>query len=318
VHQPSPESAAAAPLDAQAVLAAWSVEPALVLGLGAAALVYARGRRVLARRRAAGVERWRAGAFLAGLASLFLALASPLDTLSDRFLAVHMAQHLVLLAVVPPLLLLGAPLLPLLAGLPVRRVRRAAARAAVRVVQRLGHPLLCWIAMALVTWAWHVPAAFELALSRRPWHVAEHATFLAAGLLFWTPVVRPWPYRPRWPDWAMIPYLLLADVQNTALAALLCFSDRVFYPSYGTGAAALEQQVVAGVLMWVPMSLVYLVPAAVLTLRWLSPAAPLEDIPWPSPRSPATRPRRTSWSTWPVSNASTTRARRTSTTPRSG
>ena len=165
MHQPSLEPAAAAPLDVHAVATAWSVEPALVLGLAVTAVVYARGRRVLARRRAAGVERWRAAAFLAGLAALFLALASPLDMLSDRFLAVHMAQHLVLLAVVPPLLLLGAPLLPLLSGLPIRRVRRAVAKAVVRVVHRVGHPVLCWLAMALATWAWHVPAAFELALS---------------------------------------------------------------------------------------------------------------------------------------------------------
>jgi len=90
--------------------------------------------------------------------------------------------------------------------------------------------------------------------------------------LFWWPVVDPWPSRPRWPRWAMIPYLLLADLQNTALAALLVFSDRVLYPSYGRFGAPLEDQAAAGVLMWVPMSLAYLVPAVVLAARLLAPS----------------------------------------------
>jgi cytochrome c oxidase assembly factor CtaG len=159
--------------------------------------------------------------------------------------------------VTPPLLLLGTPLMPLLFGLPMGRPRVLLGRLAARIDAWVGHPLAGLLAMSLATWGWHV---------------VEHASFLLAGLLFWWPVVRPWPYRRRWPRPAMIPYLLLADLQNTALAAVLVFSDRVFYPSYGSGPAALADQVAAGVLMWVPMSLAYLVPAGVLTVRWLSPA----------------------------------------------
>jgi cytochrome c oxidase assembly factor CtaG len=108
-------------------------------------------------------------------------------------------------------------------------------------------------------------------------HLIEHASFFAGGLLFWFPVVQPWPSRPRWPTGAMIPYLLAADVQNTVLAAVLTFSDRVVYPFYefhspATQAAALDDQVLAGVIMWVPMSLAYLIPAALVTIRLLSPA----------------------------------------------
>jgi cytochrome c oxidase assembly factor CtaG len=179
----------------------------------------------------------------------------------------------VLLVVTPPLLLVGAPIAPLLHGLPAGRPRALLGALGTRLGERLGHPIVGWLAMSLATWAWHVPAAFELALRSRAWHIVEHASFLGAGLLFWWPVVQPWPSRPRWPRWAMIPYLLLADVQNTALAAILTFSDRVLYPSYGQGASALDQQVIAGLLMWVPMALAYLVPAGVLTVRWLSPGA---------------------------------------------
>src|SRR4029453_3719689 len=145
--------------------------------------------------------------------------------------------------------------------------------------------LLGWLVMSLAIWAWHVPAAFELALVSRACHVAEHATFLGAGLLFWWPVVRPWPFHARWSRSAMIPYLLLADIQNTALAAILVFSDRVLYPSYA-GPGALADQVLAGLLMWVPMSLAYLVPAAVLTARWLSPDGLAGAWPSASLRSP--------------------------------
>ena len=268
MHQPSPERP---PLDARTVLAAWNVEPVLVAGLGATALVYLRGWRRLRARRPARIGVRHLVAFLGGLGTLFMALASPLDTLSDRLLAVHMAQHIVLLVVTPPLLLLGTPLMPLLFGLPMGRLRVLLGRLAARIDDCFGHPLVGLVAMSFATWGWHAPAAFELALHHRAWHVVEHASFLTAGLLFWWPVVRPWPYRRRWPRPAMIPYLLIADLQNTALAAILVFSDRVLYPSYGLGPGALADQVVAGVLMWVPMSLAYLVPAGVLTTRWLSP-----------------------------------------------
>ena len=121
-----------------------------------------------------------------------------------------------------------------------------------------------------------MPALYQLALRVPAIHLVEHASFLAGGLLFWYPVVQPWPSRPRWPSGAMIPYLLAADVQNTVLAAVLTFSDRVLYPFYefhgrAMEAAALDDQVLAGVIMWVPMSLAYLVPAVLLTIRLLSP-----------------------------------------------
>ncbi|MGH7893029.1 MAG: cytochrome c oxidase assembly protein [Candidatus Binatia bacterium] len=273
MHQPAHKTEVTPPPGAHALLTAWSVEPALVVALAVAALVYVRGWRRLRTRRSERIGPWRLTAFLGGLGALFVALASPLDTLADRSLAIHMAQHIVLLVVTPPLLLVGAPITPLLHGLPAGRMRAAVGTLVFWLADRLGHPVVCWLAMSLATWGWHVPSAFELALRDRAWHVVEHASFLGAGLLFWWPVVQPWPSRPRWPRWAMIPYLLLADVQNTALAAILVFSDRVLYPSYGHGPGALDDQVAAGLLMWVPMSLAYLVPATVLTARWLSPSA---------------------------------------------
>src|SRR5260221_680109 len=123
---------------------------------------------------------------------------------------------------------------------------------------------------------WHLPAPYELTLHSDAWHEVEHICFLLSALLFWWPVVQPWPSRPQWPRWTMIPYLLLADIQNTALSAFLSFSDRVLYPTYESvphfaGMTALNDHNIAGAIMLVPGSIAYLLPAAVIAARYLSP-----------------------------------------------
>jgi putative membrane protein len=251
----------------------WSPVPAVLGGLGVVAGVYVRGWHALHARNPDRFPRRQLVAFLAGLASIGVAIASPLDVAADRSLSAHMVQHLVLLVVAPPLLLLGAPLVPIARGLP-RWVARGIVRPVLgsRVVHWLGRPVVGWVAMSVAMWGWHVPAAFELALRWQAWHAIEHGCFLGAGLVFWWPVVQPWPARARMARWAVVPYLLLADLQNTGLAALLTFSDRVLYPSYAVAGAAraLEDQVTAGLVMWVPMSLAYLVPVVIVTAELLS------------------------------------------------
>ncbi len=123
-------------------------------------------------------------------------------------------------------------MLPLLRGLPqpvrtywvVPLLRSPASRA---FFARLTHPAAALPFFVATTWLWHAPAAYELALRSSGWHYLQHACFLAAGLLFWYPVVRPYPSHPRWSLWLLLPYLILADVQNTILSALLTFSDHV-------------------------------------------------------------------------------------------
>ena len=260
----------------------WVGRATVVVGLTAGALLYTAGWRRYRRRLPGRFAAAQLAAFLGGLACLGIAIASPLDEAADGLLSAHMVQHILLLTVAPALLLLGDPLLPLLRGLPdsLRRslvaplLRRRSLRAAAHA---LVHPLAALLLSSVIFWSWHLPALFQLALRVPAIHLVEHASFLAGGLLFWYPVVQPWPSRPRWPSGAMIPYLLAADVQNTVLAAVLTFSDRVLYPFYevhsrAMEAAALNDQVLAGVIMWVPMSLAYLIPAALLTIRLLSPA----------------------------------------------
>jgi cytochrome c oxidase assembly factor CtaG len=252
----------------------WPCDPGLLVAFCLTAVVYLRGWFVLRRRDA---ERWHAGrlaVFLGGLAAIYLALASPVEPFSFLFLQVHMVQHLLLMMVAPPLVWLGDPLLPMLHGLPaaIRRYwvapwfRSPAVR---RLFQWLSHPVTAWLLYVGATWLWHVPSLYEVAVRSNGWHYLQHLTFLGTALVFWYPVVQPYPSRPRWSRWLLFPYLLLADVQNTVLAALLTFSDRLLYPYYAqvprlSGLSALEDQAAAGVVMWVPGSLAFLVP-----LFWL-------------------------------------------------
>jgi cytochrome c oxidase assembly factor CtaG len=196
----------------------------------------------------------------------------------------HMAQHLLLMMVAPPLLWLGAPLLPMLSGLPKPLLHRwvgplFASPPLTRIGQWLVHPAVAWVLFVGSTWVWHTPALYERALASEGWHYARHACFLATALAFWWPVVQPWPSRPVVPPWGIVLYLALADLQNTVLSAWLVFAERLIYPSYATvsrpwGISALNDQMAAGAIMWVPGSIAFLLPVAWLVGQLLSPKRP--------------------------------------------
>ncbi|NIO10786.1 MAG: cytochrome c oxidase assembly protein [Deltaproteobacteria bacterium] len=257
----------------------WAVEPWVAVFLLLVSSVYLFGWQQLHRRLPSRFPSWRSVAFLCGLLAIALALSSPLDPLADELLQFHMIQHLLFMMVAPPLLWLGAPMLPLLRGLPrpvlYRGIAPLLATPAIRKLGRfLAHPLVCLMAFSVSTVGWHIPSLYELALRSEWWHEVQHISFFGTGLLFWWPVVQPWPARPRWPRWAMIPYLLFASIQNTALSAILIFSERVLYPSYAAiprlwGIAALEDQAAAGAIMWVPGSVIMLIPLVVIAIRML-------------------------------------------------
>lgn len=273
-------------------LHAWSVEPAVVAPVIAAATLYALGFRTLARRMPERFSAPRAIAFMAGLAIILVALCSPLDALGHRLLQAHMIQHMLLMLAAPPLIWAGSPTAPLLVGLP-RSVRRPVARILAaptvrRFLSGLTHPAVSWIAFATAFWVWHVPSLYELALADDTWHHVQHLCFFGAALLFWRPVVLAWPARSPWPRWAMIPYLVLAEVQNAALAAFFTFSEQVIYPRYGS---ALQDQSLAGVIMWVPGSLAFLVPLLWLVITAVLPAAHRRDRIGTAEAQPALRSR---------------------------
>lgn len=194
----------------------------------------------------------------AGLFVAWLVLGSPLSALDHALLTFHMVQHLLLMTVAAPLILLGAS--------------RAAPSGALRAPPARGALVaFCWLAGTVVVVAWHVPAAFELGMRSHVWHLIQQVTFLIAGLLFWWPVIHSSsPLAPL--------YLFLATLPCDALSAFLAFCGRVVYPSHQAahhglfGLSPLQDQECAGALMWFWVTIAYLLPAIAITLRLLSPS----------------------------------------------
>jgi putative membrane protein len=273
--------------DAQAVLRSWSPPITVNLTLFLTVVVYVRGWFRLRRVFPNLISNWRLAAFLSGVCSLWIAIGSPLEAFDDMSLSVHMVQHLLLMAVVPPLVLLGAPLLPLLRGLPGWIVRSSVGPvlrwAPTQWIARfMTQPAFCWLAATVALIGWHVPAAFELALRSDSWHEVEHACFFATSLLFWWPVVLPFPSDGQWPRWSIPVYLFLGTLPGGALGAFLVFCDRVLYPAYASApllfsVSPFEDQVIAGALMWVFGTVVYLIPAILITIQLLSPLEPADQ-----------------------------------------
>jgi cytochrome c oxidase assembly factor CtaG len=268
------------PSTVQIGLQSWTFPVPLTLAVVLVASLYLRGWLHLRSLSLTVIPFWRATSFFLGLFSVWTALGSPLAAFDEQLLTVHMVQHLLLMTFAPALLLMGAPVMPLLHGLPQYFVQ-AVLGPIFRwpPVQRIGRiisqPAFCWLASAAALVGWHVPAAFTLALQSEAWHVAEHASFLAAGFLFWWPVLQPWPSVAVWPRWSILLYLFLATLPCDILSAFLVFCDRVIYTPYLSaprlfGFSALEDQQCAAALMWTCVTIVYLVPAAILTIRLLS------------------------------------------------
>jgi cytochrome c oxidase assembly factor CtaG len=268
-------------VSAEALFTTWDIPWGVTAALALAAVIYVRGWVRIRRTRRDLFPAWRMVAFLGGVLAIFAAVASPLDTFSESLLFMHMAQHFVLMSIAPPLMVLGAPVVPMLRGLPrpvIRRVLRPLF--ATGLLHRAGafltRPRVAWIAMNATYLGWHIPKPYEFALASEAWHNVEHASFLLTSLMFWWPVIAPWPYRRHGSRWLLLPYLLLADLVNTGLSAFLCFSGRLLYPSYGAiprlfGLSPLNDQIAAGAFMWVMGSTVFLIPAILITLQMLSP-----------------------------------------------
>ncbi len=212
---------------------------------------------------------------------IFLAICSPLDAFGNLLLQAHMVQHLLLMMLAPPLLLFGFPYLPFLLGLPRSFVSSVLGPflswpLLKKVGRFITYPPFCLGLFIFSTLFWHTPPLYELALRYPTWHRIEHACFIGTSLLFWWPIIQPWPSRPHWPRWAMIPYLAVADIQNTLLSAILSFYDSILYPTYLNaprvgGMSALEDQAAAGAIMWVPGSIAFLIPVGLIAIQFLKP-----------------------------------------------
>jgi putative membrane protein len=270
------------PLAPHDLWSGWSLEPAVILSLALGAWLYLRGVRSLWRSAGPGhgIRRWEVAAFAGGWITLLLALVSPLHRLGGVLFSAHMAQHELLMAAAAPLLILGRPLVPFVWALPMtwrRTVGDWASAAPVQGTWRLlTLPLVAWTLHGMAIWLWHAPALFEATLRSDLIHTLQHMSFLGTGLLFWWTLLRGRAGGIGRP--AAVLYLFTTSVHTTVLGALLTFSSRAWYPlapaTAAWGLTPLEDQQLAGLIMWVPANLSYLVAALAIAGAWLKDPAP--------------------------------------------
>ncbi|HTC64118.1 MAG TPA: cytochrome c oxidase assembly protein [Candidatus Saccharimonadales bacterium] len=257
-----------------------SSSPTILFALVPMSFLYVHSWRRMQRDSSSAISGWRLASFLFGMSLIWAAIGSPLVAYEHDLLTVHMIQHLLLMTFAPALILLGEPLVAFWHGLPqfAKVVLGPLFRwpLAQRFGRALSRPAFCGIVSALTLMGWHVPALFTWGMHSEVWHSVEQASFLVAGFLFWWPVIQPWPTASTGPQWSTLLYLFLATLPCDILSGFLVFSDRVAYPMYFSmprhfGFSVLEDQQCAAALMWTCVTIVYLVPAAILSTQLLSP-----------------------------------------------
>lgn len=251
-------------------LAAWSARPEVVVPLVIVTGAYALGWWRL-RGRGGSVPGWRVVASGGGLLSLSIALSAPLEQWAHASFAAHMTQHLLLIVVAAPLLLLANPFAALVWALPTR-LRARAGRwlrpgAPMRQLWRgLTLMSVAWLAHTAAVWLWHLPIAYDAAVADRLVHDLEHLAFFGTAVLFWWPIVEPAPrLRPAAGYGARVVFLVLAALQGALLGLLLAMSPRILYRAYPSA----EDQSLGGLIMWAAGGAVDMVAVLILLGRYL-------------------------------------------------
>jgi len=271
----------------------WSFEPWVLASLVLAVTGYVLGLNRMsrnARSRVFGV--WRGGAFAAGSATLVIALISPLDALDDQLFSAHMLQHLLLMMVAAPLLVWGRPAIAWLWAFPLS-ARRAIGRLWMgsglhQGIRLLMRPWVVWVLCSVSLWFWHLPGPYGWALASEAVHTLEHLCFFIPALMFWSLVLEPLGRR-RLDYGPCILFVATLGVQNGLLGALLTFAGRPLYAAYAQttvawGLTPLEDQQLAGIIMWVPASVIHLTTLAALFVAWMHAAERQQTVAALAPR----------------------------------
>lgn len=255
----------------------WSFDPLVCVLLMLAHWLYGRGIARAWKQAGVGriIPRWRVACFLAGELVLVVALVSPLDPLGETLLSAHMAQHILLTALAPPLLLLGTPVLAWTWSLPRawRRVGTAPlVRGAAMMLDALSGPLIAGLIATAVMWAWHAPALFEAALENSAVHTLEHITFFLGAVIGWRASLSP-----HTSAIAAAVSTLLVFMAGGMLGGVLSLAPLPLYDWYGNSAllwsiSPLEDQQIAGLLMWVIAGGIYLAAFAIFAFRAADPS----------------------------------------------
>lgn len=257
------------------VLLAWSFDP-LVLGtLAAVAACYLWAARRVDRAHPGNPHpRHRTWPFMGGLATIAVALVSPIEAYEGALFSVHMVQHMLLQLVAAPLLLAGGPITLALRASSPRVRRRLLIVLHSRIVRAISFPLVAWVLFAAINWGWHFSTLYDQALESLALHYFMHATMLGAALLFWWPAIGVDPSPWRLPHPVRLFYLFLAMPQNSFLGIAIMNASQVLYPHYATnirdwGIPAIDDQRLGGVIMWTIGDVAFLVGLGVVVWLWI-------------------------------------------------
>jgi putative membrane protein len=253
------------------LLGSWTLDLWILLGVFLPAVLYLRGTRRLWRRagRGRGVRPWQAWCFAGGVIALFVALVSPLDALGGTLFSAHMLQHMVLMLVAAPLMVLGSPLVAFAWAVPMSwrlRLGGWVRNPDVRGVWYVfSNPIGAWLLHAAAIWVWHVPVLYEATLYSELAHLAQHTAFFGTAILFWWAAFE-FGRRQRLRHGFGTLYVFTTALHTSILGALLTFTTTLWYPTYADRTAAwgmtpLQDQQLGGLLMWIPAGVVYLVVA---------------------------------------------------------
>jgi cytochrome c oxidase assembly factor CtaG len=258
------------------LLLSWAWRPEIILSLGLAAALHLAGRWQLKRRGSARlVNPWRTVSYLAGLAVVWIALMSPIDVLSGQFFFMHMIQHLLLVMIAPPLLWLARPMPVAMWGLPqglrleVGRWLRAESPLR-RAARGLTTPGLVWLYFVAFLVGWHDANAYNATLESDLVHDLEHLSFFVTAMLFWWHVIGAAPRFHKKMSRGVRAGYALSVVPPTALTGIaIAFTSQPIYTYYTTvprlgEMTVLQDQMLGGVIMWIPGSMMYIVAALVL------------------------------------------------------
>jgi putative membrane protein len=266
----------------------WSFNPPLVLVIGLSLLYWIGSRRTVTPRRARAAQRWHDACFYAGLLVLLVALSSPLDAFSEQLFWAHMVQHVLLLVVAAPMLVLARPWIRMWRAVPLagrrwlaRGLSQGGRTAPLRALSRfLGAPVPAFVLFSGVLLAWHVPAMFDATLRSSELHALEHTLFFVTAVMFWKQVIDSPPLHATLLAPQRVIYVIGAMIVTWALAVVLAMAPHPLYAFYaheaarpGGISAMADQQLAAGI-MWVPGSITFVIVIFAYVHRWLMPPAP--------------------------------------------
>jgi putative membrane protein len=268
-----PASAVNMPPNPSTAMTAWNWELWILIPLVVAALCYGVGS---VRARVRSIARWQATAFWFGWLTLFVSLISPLHKVSSALFFVHMTQHELIMRIAAPLMVMGRPLIAFVWALPLRW-RQAIGHFFARPVvskswKQLSTPLVAWTLHAVALWMWHAPALYSAAIADERIHAVQHSMFLFTALLFWWTVIHG-RYGRMGYGMAIV-YVFTTSLHSGLLGALFTLADRTWFRIHEGrtspwGFTAIEDQQLAGLIMWIPAGVIFIVAGLALFAAWL-------------------------------------------------